>query len=119
MLPSLKTSIMIFPIWKNRLEVLVKQEIDDMMEDSKNNCTLVVVGLGPEVSVFSEPADWAATKPKTKTEVGEPQFSEVDNPGGWGEFSFHPKFSAKAKGKDVKRTVHPSRPTNWRNACSS
>ena len=95
---------------ENRLEVLVKQEDDDNMEDSEKNGTLVVVGLGPEVSVFSEPADWSATKPRTKTEVGEPQFSDVDNPGEWGQYTFRPKFAAKPKGKDEKKDSTPITP---------
>lgn len=42
------------------------------------------------VSIPSPSSDWVP--PPVKTEKGEPQFSEVDNPGKWSRFIFKPKF---------------------------
>ena len=96
------------------LEVLVKKEdCNNLVDDHEENMTLVVRGLGEEVSVYSEPADWLVKKPKRKTEAGEPEFSEVDNPGAWKDYTYRPKFALKAKGKDVKKGqyTHHALPT--------
>jgi hypothetical protein len=57
--------------YANCLEVLVKKEdCNNLVDDHEENMTLVVRGLGEEVSVYSEPADWLVKKPKPKTEAG-------------------------------------------------
>jgi hypothetical protein len=39
------------------------------------------------------PADWQPAAPKTN--LGEKDFSDVDNPGAWHEFAYRPKFEGK------------------------
>jgi hypothetical protein len=89
--------------YKECLEVLVKEDCNDLVGDHEGNMTLGVKGLGEEVSVYSEPDDWLIKKPKTKTEAGKPESIFVDNPGNWSDFTYRPKFVAKAKGKDIKK----------------
>ena len=50
------------------------------------------------------PDNWSPpTKPDTyhhvaKPERGEPQFCDLDNPGGWDDFSYQPKYDTREKG---------------------
>ena len=99
--------------YEERLEVLMKEDCNDLVGDHEGNMTLVVKGLGAEVSVYSEPDDWLIKKPKRKTEAGEPESMFVDNPGNWSDYTYRPKFAAKAKGKDIKKGqyTHHALPT--------
>ena len=79
--------------YMERVEVLLNEGIEDNVVDSKSNCCLLVNELGERVSIAKPPDNW---KPKApKVEVGEPEFPEVDNPGGWSEFTFKPKFCVR------------------------
>jgi hypothetical protein len=89
--------------YEERLEVLVKEDSNDLVGDHEGNMTLVVKGLGVEVSVYAKPDDWLIKKPKTKMEAGEPESIFVDNPCNCSDFTYCPKFAAKAKGKDIKK----------------
>jgi hypothetical protein len=65
-----------------------------------HNMIEVKRGLAPEVKVSSPPADWVPDC--VKREGTEPaSFLVIDNPGGWGQCTFRPKFHNKAKGKDI------------------
>ena len=67
-----------------RFEVLIKgDDTDDVVGDGDNNHVLVVKTLGKEVSVPKAPDDWKPDAPKV--EKGQPEFINVDNPGGWAE----------------------------------
>jgi hypothetical protein len=72
-----------------RLEVLIKG-------DGDNNHVLVVKTLGKEVSVPKAPDDWKPDAPKV--EKGQPEFINVDNPGGWAEYTF------RSTTKEVRRS---------------
>ena len=55
-----------------------------------------------DVKIHRQPDDWKP--PQTKTAKGEPEFSQVDNPGNWPEYCFGPKFSTR--GSSGKYTAH-------------
>ena len=50
----------------------------------------MIAEMGLLVKIPGPPVGWKA--PATKTAMGEPNFSDVDNPGRWPEFTFHPVF---------------------------
>jgi hypothetical protein len=86
-----------------------------MLCDSPHNMIEVKRGLAPEVKVSSPPADWVPDH--VKLECAEPaSFLVIDNPGGWGQYMFCPKFHNKAKGKDIKKGQysHHALPTGAR-----
>mmetsp|Transcript_9944 Transcript_9944/g.16509 ORF Transcript_9944/g.16509 Transcript_9944/m.16509 type:complete len:174 (-) Transcript_9944:375-896(-) len=44
------------------------------------------------------PPDWK--EPKARTAAGEPdEFATIDNPGGWSQYTYRPKFEVKKNGK--------------------
>jgi hypothetical protein len=45
----------------------------------------------------SPPEDWVAVVPKAMK--GEPAFIEVDNPGDWCQYTYHPEFDSKGRYK--------------------
>jgi len=51
------------------------------------------------------PPNWSA--PARKEARGEPAFIDVDNPGGWDEYTYRPEFAAKG-GKNYVRHVLPT-----------
>jgi hypothetical protein len=95
-----------------RLEVLLEDKMVDIVSDTRTN-SLVVELLGSEVSVPKAPNDWVPKKPKIET--NEPKFVDVDNPGGWDEYTFRPNFLTKATKNTKKGTyTHHSLPTGAR-----
>jgi hypothetical protein len=83
----------------DRVQVLVKQEenadyvqpeVD--LEGSKNIYDLTQGN--DSLSYPKIPEDW---KPSTKTELGQPPFLQVDNPGDWPEYCYGAKFAKKPK----------------------
>ena len=96
-----------------RLQVLSADDTDDIVDDHEGNCVLMVKELGEEVSVAKRPSDWV---PKAvKTAEGKPEFVDVDNPGGWDDYTFRAKFTTKST-KTVKRGqyTHHALPTGAR-----
>jgi hypothetical protein len=84
---------------RNRREVVVLEDDDDILCDTPHNMIEIKRGLAPEVKV---PADWVPDR--VKLECTEPaSFLVVDNPRGWGQYTFCLKFHNKAKGKDIKK----------------
>jgi hypothetical protein len=55
----------------------------------------------------TKPDDWVAPAPKT--DLGEPKFEEVDNPGKWPQFCFTPKF--KMEGRKAVQYLHHALPS--------
>ena len=49
------------------------------------------------VNIPSPDPKW--TPPDVKAKKGEPEFSQVDNPGNWNRFIFQPKFDKKGTKK--------------------
>jgi hypothetical protein len=83
-------------------EIVVLEDDDDILCDTPHNMIKVKRGLAPEVKVSAPPADWVPDR--VKLECAEPaSFLVIDNPGGWGQYTFCPKFHNKAKGKDIKK----------------
>jgi hypothetical protein len=98
-----------------RLEVLVLEDDADIIGDTPHNMIEIKRGLDPEVKVSEPPADWVPER--IKVEFAEPElFVEVDNPGGWGQYTFRPKFHRQAKGKEIKKGhySHHALPTGAR-----
>ena len=87
---------------RDRLKVAVLEDDDGIVCDSENNMVEIRKRLGMHVKVSSPPDDW---KPdRIKTDMSEPaSFEDIDNPGGWGPYTFRAKFHQKAKGKDIKK----------------
>jgi hypothetical protein len=96
----------------DRCEIVVLEDDEDILCDSPHNMKR---GLAPEVKVSSPPADWVPDR--VKLECAEPaSFLVLDNPGGWGQYTFRPKFHNKAKEKDIKKGQysHHALPTGAR-----
>jgi hypothetical protein len=86
----------------DRREVVVLEDDKDIVCDSPHNMIEIKRGLAPEVKVSAPPADWVPDH--IKLECAEPSsFLVIENPGGWGQYPFCPKFHNKAKGKDIKK----------------
>jgi hypothetical protein len=49
-----------------------------------------IPGAPPGWKRPATPSDWSAPAPKTN--LGEPPFKDLDNPGGWSKFVYRPKF---------------------------
>ena len=81
-----------------RLQVIIKLEDDgeDAVRDDEVNYTpFGFEGLDETTSLPQVPPDWKPPAPKSN----EPKnFEDVDNPGGWNEFTYHPKFYKPKKG---------------------
>ena len=96
------------------IDVLLDEHDDNIIIDGHApDNSLLIEDLGEDVSFAKPPADWAPKAPKT--EVGEPDFYNVDNPGGWDAYTFKPKFSLKTS-KDIKKGqyTHHALPTGAR-----
>ena len=82
----------------DRLQVIIKLEDDgeDAVRDNDVNYTpFGFEGLDEKTSLPQVPADWKRPPPKSN----EPKdFEDVDNPGGWNEFTYRPKFYKPKKG---------------------
>jgi len=61
-----------------------------------------IAEMGSLVKIPGPPAGWTA--PPTNTAAGEPDFSDVDNPGRWPEFIFRPVFKGN-------KYIHHALPT--------
>jgi len=79
------------------------QESNNDVED-RDYVPAVKVEADAPVLLHGAPPGWKppgapdAWKPKdVKTGLGEPEHGKVDNPGGWSEFTFRPKWKAKKK----------------------
>ena len=82
------------------------QEDEDAVADDDRHSLVLKQGYAPEINIPSTPDDWVAAAPKTTK--GEPaSFIDVDNPGGWCNFSFRPEFDTKQAGT----YKHPSQST--------
>jgi hypothetical protein len=89
-------------------------EDTDAVEEADENCVILARGAAlsaaaPALAVIHVPetptADW--TPPVGETEKGEPVFAEVENPGGWSQCMFWPKFGATAP-RQCKRHSLPA-----------
>ncbi len=49
------------------------------------------------------PTNWLA--PARKVAKGEPLFLDVDNPGGWDEYTYRPEFVTKGKKQHVRHVL--------------
>jgi len=83
----------------------------DVVDSVKN---MVILSSGTEkfnpeqLKIHCVPDDWE--DPPAKTEKKEPEFKEIDNPGGWSSFSFRPVYK-KEKNDDAKMYKYHSLPT--------
>jgi hypothetical protein len=99
----------------DRGEVVVLEDNEDIFCDSPHNMIEIKRGLAPEVKVSAPPADWVPDR--IKLACAEPEsFLVIDNHGGWGQYTFRPKFHNKAKGKDIQKEQysHHALPTGAR-----
>jgi hypothetical protein len=79
-------------------------EEDETVEFSDRNAILLQKGAtGPELKLPGPPTNWLA--PTRKVASGEPLFIDVDNPGGWDEYTYRPEFSTKGEKKYVKHVL--------------
>jgi hypothetical protein len=79
-------------------------EEEETVEFSDRNAILLQKGVtGPVLKLPGPPTNWLA--PMRKVEKGEPLFLEVDNPGGWDEYTYRPEFSSKGDKKYVKHVL--------------
>jgi hypothetical protein len=86
----------------DRHEIVVLDSNHDIGCDTPHTMIEINLGLAAEVKVSAPPADWVPER--IKLECAKPlSFLTDDNPGGWGQYTFCPKFHNKAKGKDIKK----------------
>ena len=98
---------------KEWLEVLVQNEDDTEISilDIEQN-SFLVQRIGKHISLPKPPDNWNQL---VKSNEGEPQFADVDNPGEWSQYTFQPKFHNKAsKGKNKGDYAYHSLPTGAR-----
>ena len=57
----------------------------------------------PALKLPGPPTNWLA--PSRKVAKGEPLFLDVDNPGGWDEFTYHPEFAPKGEKHYVRHVL--------------
>jgi hypothetical protein len=95
---------------RDRLLILIKNKgSEEEVLDTEQNHVLLKKGLAAEISMPSVPPDWIPPNPKVSK--GEPKlFDSVDNPGGWEEFTYRPKFKKKRY-----TGVHAPCPPYWSN----
>jgi hypothetical protein len=74
------------------------EEADDV--DGQLEGVEVEPSPGETLKIPKQPADWEEKKPRRKEALGEPPFGNVDNPGGWCDFTYRPKFAPTVKNKD-------------------
>ena len=88
---------------RDRLKVLIKQEDDTddvVLDGEENHLRFDLVDLDDETKLPTIPEGWKPKPPKS--ELNEPRFEDVDNPGSWPEYTFSPKFVTSGKGKKKK-----------------
>jgi hypothetical protein len=79
-------------------------EEEETVEFNDRTAILLQKGAtGPELKLPGPPTNWLA--PTRKVARGEPLFIDVDNPGGWDEFTFRPEFATKGEKKYVRHTL--------------
>lgn len=85
--------------------VIVKLEDDnEVANDGEKNCLLTVEPLPDDMRIIKPPDDWVPKPPNKKK--GEPHFEDVDNPGGWHQYTFTPRFH-----KESGKYIHHRLPT--------
>jgi hypothetical protein len=83
---------------------LAAVEEEETVEFSDRNAILLQKGATvPALKLPGPPTNWSA--PSRKVERGEPSFLDVDNPGGWDEFTYRPEFAAKGEKKYVRHVL--------------
>jgi len=89
-------------------DLLTQEEMHN--QQNKANAPLILEGAPPGWKAPCAPEGWKPAKPKTN--LGEPivKFEDIDNPGGWSQFTFRPKFLWKDR-KCVKY-LHYALPTD-------
>jgi hypothetical protein len=74
------------------------------VEFNDRNAILLQKGAtGPELKLPGPPTNWLA--PTRKVAKGEPLFIEVNNPGGWDEYTYRPEFATKGEKKYVRHVL--------------
>ena len=86
----------------DRLQILVKLEDDTdeaVLDKESNQVWFDLADWDESTQLPKIPEDWVA--PRRSTKHGEPEFSSVDNPGEWPDFTFRPHFNMvnKKRGK--------------------
>ena len=71
-------------VFRSHLEVLMKNE--DVVEDPRLDPSILQSGVTPDINMPKVPDDWKP--PEVKADRSEPPFDQVDNPGGWSDYSF-------------------------------
>jgi hypothetical protein len=90
----------------NRVQVLVKQEddaeyVEPVVEVEKANHIYDLTQGNDAFSYPKVPDDW---KPSTRAELGQPPFSQVDNPGNW------PEYYTRRRRNPRRTSIIPSLP---------
>jgi hypothetical protein len=84
--------------------VKIEDDVDHLVKDSERNMYRLE-GLESGTSYAKPPEDW---KPPAVLAEGEPAFSNVDNPGGWGPFTFRHVLS-RENGKEKSKLKGPKK----------
>ena len=94
---------------ENNAEIQLAQ-LNRQMEDLAVIGEEQTSGNGPVL--YGAPRNWLPpcapddfVVPARKVDLGEPQFEDLDNPGGWSSYTFRPYF-VKEKGEPLKCTHH-------------
>ena len=59
---------------------------EDVVEDPRLDPSILQSGVTPDINMPKVPDDWKP--PDVKADRSKPPFDQVDNPGGWSDYSF-------------------------------
>ncbi len=89
---------------EERRDIAAVEEEETVEFSDRTNAILLQKGAtAPALKLLGTPTNWLA--PARKEAKGEPLFLEVDNPGGWDEYTYRPEFSTKGEKKYVRHVL--------------
>ena len=99
----------------DRLKVLIKLEDDSndsVLDVESNQIRFDLVGLDEDTKLPKPPQGWQPKPPNKQKK--EPDFVDVDNPGGWSEYTFYAKFVEPPKPKKGMKAANGDEPKKKR-----
>ena len=77
-----------------------------LAEGDVSNVEMAKDLAGKDIKIQQPPKDWVPARAQTAR--GEPNFDDIDNPGGWPQYCYRPVFNSQAKTSKYKHHCLPS-----------